>query len=112
MNNELEKGDTMKRLRKFKSDYDEFVSEPKRSKLVEKEYKELCLSEIVLGLMEQSAISVRELAKEVGVSPTVIQGIRSGKHANITLSTLFELTSALGAKIKLEIGDKTITLRE
>lgn len=102
----------MKRLRKFKSDYDEFVSTPKRRKLVEKEYEELCLSEIVLGLMEQSAISVRELAKEVGVSPTIIQGIRTGKNVNITLSTLFELTSALGVKVKLEIGDKIITLRE
>jgi DNA-binding Xre family transcriptional regulator len=102
----------MKHLPKFKSDYDEFVSEPKRKKLFEKEYKKLCLSEIVLALMEQSAISVRELAKEVGVSPTVIQGIRSGKNANIKLSTLFELTSALGVKIKLEIGDKMITLKE
>ena len=102
----------MKRSRKYKSDYDEFVSNPRRKKLVEKAYKELCLSEIVLALMEQSAISVRELAKEVGVSPTVIQGIRSGKHANITLSTLFELTAALGAKVKLEIGDKEFTLRE
>ncbi|MCC6220848.1 MAG: helix-turn-helix transcriptional regulator [Deltaproteobacteria bacterium] len=102
----------MKRLRKFRSDYDEFVSTPKRKKLVEKKYKELCLSEIIIALMEQSAISVRELAKEIGVSPTVIQGIRSGKHANITLNTLFELTSALGAKVQLEIGDKIITLRD
>jgi DNA-binding Xre family transcriptional regulator len=102
----------MKRSPKYKSDYDEFVSVPKRRKLVEKEYKELCLSEVVLALMEQSAISVRELAKEVGVSPTVIQGIRSGKKANITLSTLFELTAALGAKVRLEIDGKMITLRE
>lgn len=102
----------MKHSQNFKSDYDEFVSEPRRKKLVEKEYKALCLSEVVLALMEQSAISVRELAREVGVSPTVIQGIRSGKRVNITLSTLFELTSALGATVKLEIGDKIVTLRE
>jgi DNA-binding Xre family transcriptional regulator len=70
------------------------------------------LSEVVLALMEQSAISVRELAREVGVSPTVIQGIRSGKKANIRLSTLFELTAALGAKVRLEIDGKVITLRE
>jgi len=102
----------MKDSKKYKSDYEEFVSNPKRKKLVDKKYQELCLSEVILALMEKEAVSVRALAKEIGVSPTVIQDIRSKKHSNITLSTLFGLTSALGAKIKLEIGDKTITLRE
>jgi len=102
----------MKTSKKFKSDYDEFVSKPKRKKLLDKKYQELCLSEVVLSLMEQEAISIRALAEEIGVSPTVIQDIRSNKRSNITLSTLFGLTSALGAKIKLEIGDKVITLRE
>jgi len=102
----------MKHLRKFKSDYDKFVSKPRRKWLVEREYKELCHSEIALSLMQRSAITVRELAKIVGVSPTAIQGIRSGKRVSITLSTLFELTAALGAKVKLEIGNKMITLRE
>ena len=102
----------MKDSKKYKSDYQEFVSTPKRKKLVDKKYQELCLSEVVLALMESEAISIRALAKEIGVSPTLIQNIRSQKHSNITLQTLFGLTSALGAKIKLEIGDKIITLRE
>lgn len=102
----------MKTSKKFKSDYDEFISSPKRKKLLDTKYQELCLTEFVLAMMEEEALSVRELAKEVGVSPTVIQDIRSSKHANITLSTFFGLTSALGAKIKLEIGDKIITLTE
>jgi len=102
----------MKASKKFKSDYEEFISNPKRKKLLDKKYQELCLTEVVLSLMEQEAISVRALAKEIGVSPTVIQNLRSNKHSNITMSTLFGLTSALGAKIKLEIGDKIITLRE
>jgi DNA-binding Xre family transcriptional regulator len=102
----------MKVSKKYKSDYEEFVSTPKRKKLVDKKYQELCLSEVVLALMESEAISIRALAKEIGVSPTLIQDIRTQKHSNITLHTLFGLTSALGAKIKLEIGDKIITLRE
>jgi DNA-binding Xre family transcriptional regulator len=102
----------MKTSKKFKSDFEEFVSSPKRKKLLDKKYQELCLTEFVLSLMEEEAISVRALAKEIGVSPTVIQDIRSNKHSNITLSTFFGLTSALGATIKLEIGDKIITLTE
>lgn len=110
MKNESKKRATMKHSQKFKSDHEEFVSNPKRKKLLDKKYKELCLSEFVLTLMEQEAISVRALAKEVSVSPTVIQGIRSGEKSNITLDTLFNLTSALGAKVKLEVGGKYFTL--
>ena len=101
----------MKTSQKFKSDFEEFVSKPKRKKLFEKAYRELCLSEALLALMEQQAISVRALAKVVGVSPTVVQGIRSGKHKNITLDTLLSLTSALGGKVQLDISGKIITLR-
>ncbi len=102
----------MKKQKKFKSDFEEFVSNPKRKKLLDKAYQELSLSEVVLALMEHENISVRDLAEEVGVSPTVIQNIRSKKHSNLTLDTLFGLTTALGATIKIEIGDKMITLRE
>jgi hypothetical protein len=102
----------MKNSGKFKSDFDEFISSPKRKKILEQKYQELCLSEVVIGLMESEAISIRALAKEIGVSPTVIQAVRSRGHSNITLKTLFGLTHALGAKIKLEIGNKIITLRE
>jgi DNA-binding Xre family transcriptional regulator len=102
----------MKNSKKFKSDYDEFVASPKRKKLVEKKYKELCLSELLLSLMEEQELSVRELAKAVGISPTIIQGIRSGKNQNITLETLLELTSTLGGKVKIDFGGKLITLRD
>lgn len=79
----------MRTSKKFRSDYGEFVSTPKRKKLLDKKYQELCLAEVVISLMEQEAVSVRALAKEVGVSPTLIQYIRSNKHSNITLSTLY-----------------------
>ena len=100
----------MKPISKHKSDFDEFVSSARRKALVEKHYKELSLSEMLLALMEQEAISVRSLAKEIGVSPTVIQGVRSGKKSNITLDTLLGLTAALGAKIKIEYDNKVFVL--
>jgi len=102
----------MKRSKKFKSDYDEYVSDPKRKALLEEKYRELCLSEIILGLMEEQSISVRKLAKEIGVSPAVIQDIRSGKRKNITLKNLVNITSALGATIKIQKGQHTYSLFE
>ncbi|OGT54403.1 MAG: hypothetical protein A3F17_01300, partial [Gammaproteobacteria bacterium RIFCSPHIGHO2_12_FULL_41_15] len=48
-------------------------------KKFEKEYKEFLLSEIIIALMENDNKTVRKLAEEVGLSPTVIQKLRSGK---------------------------------
>ena len=101
----------MRHSKTNKSDFEEFVSDPKRKKLFDQKYQELCLSEVVLSLMEQKTISVRALAKKMNVSPTVVQNIRSGKRTNITLDTLLGLTGALGAKLKLEIGNKVVTLK-
>jgi DNA-binding Xre family transcriptional regulator len=102
----------MKTSAKFKSDYEEFISDPKRKELFDQKYKELSLSEAVLTLMQREAVSVRALAKQIGVSPTIIQGIRSGKQVNITLRTLLSLTSALGGKLQLDIAGRVIKLRE
>jgi DNA-binding Xre family transcriptional regulator len=103
---------TKKKTSKTTSELDRFISNPKRKKLFDNAYKELTISEILVQLMEEQALSVRLLAKEVGVSPTVIQGLRTKKHSNLKLSTLFELTAALGATIKIEIGDQLVTLKE
>lgn len=100
----------MKRSKKVKSDFDEFVANPKRKALLEKQYQELSLSEILLTLMDQEAISIRALARNVGVSPAVIQDIRSGKRTNITLKKLLALTSALGAEITIKKGKDSFLL--
>jgi ribosome-binding protein aMBF1 (putative translation factor) len=47
------------------------------------------LSELILALMENDGKSVRELAKEVGLSPTVIQKIKSGKISKEEKLNLF-----------------------
>ena len=100
----------MTRSKKLRTDYDEFVADPKRKALFEKHYHELSLSEILLSLMEQEAISIRKLAQEIGVSPAVIQDIRSGKRKNITQINLLALTSALGAKITIKKGKNSYSL--
>jgi hypothetical protein len=43
----------------------------------EKEYKRFSLSETVLELMKKKKMSVRKLAKEAQLSPTIIQELRS-----------------------------------
>lgn len=82
--------------KKITSTYDRLMADPEQKHLFEKEYQEFLLSELVIALMEEDKISVRKLAKEAGLSPTVIQEIRSGKKTNITLATFVSIAYALG----------------
>jgi hypothetical protein len=65
--------------KKTKSTYDEFIENKKQKKLLDKEYRELLISELLLAAMEEDHISVRKLAAEAEVSPTIIQSLKSGK---------------------------------
>jgi hypothetical protein len=58
--------------------FDKFINNDLiEKKIFEKEYNDFLLSEFVLEKMEEENISVRTLEKKAGVSPTVIQKIRS-----------------------------------
>ena len=58
--------------------FDNYISNiPEEKAKFEKEYADFLLSEFVLEKMEQENLSIRALVKKVGVSPTVIQKIRS-----------------------------------
>lgn len=81
-----------------------------RKRRFEEKYARFLLSEIVTGLMQQEKLSVRTLARAMGVSPTVIQDIRSGKRKNITLKNLFSFAHACHAKIRIERGNETFSL--
>ena len=60
------------------------------------EYKEFLLSEIIHSLMDNDNKSVRKLAEEVHLSPTVIQNIRSGKQDDVKLSNFINISHACG----------------
>ena len=94
------------------STYDREMKDPERRRRFEKKYARFLLSEIILALMEQEKMSVRELARSVGISPAVIQDIRSGKRKNITVRNLLGIAAALGAKVKIEKGKATYSLLE
>jgi len=85
--------------KKAKSTYEEFIEDDEQQALLDKEYKELLLSELLMAAMEHDHISVRKLAAAAGVSPTIIQGLKSGSKTNITIDTLSRILDAVGYQI-------------
>lgn len=84
------------------STYDELMQNPEFKKKFEVAYKEFILSELFLAVMEEDHISVRKLAEIAGVSPTLIQDIRSGKRENITMHSFSSIMDALGYDLVIE----------
>jgi len=83
--------------------FDKFInSNPKRKAQFDKEYNEFLLSEFVLEKMEKEKISVRSLAKKAGVSPTIIQKIRSKNAQRINFRTFTTVLNTLGYRINIE----------
>lgn len=88
--------------KKAKSTYEEFITDDKQKALLDKEYRELLISELLIAAMEQDHISVRKLAIAAGVSPTIVQGLKSGSKANITIDTLSRILDVIGYQIVFE----------
>lgn len=79
-------------------------------KKFEKAYKKFLLSEIMSALMQNDNQSVRKLAKEVGLSATVIQKMRSGKQEDVKLRNFINISHACGYNVILEKGLDRISL--
>ena len=87
----------------MKTTFDKFINDdPEERAKFDKEYSEFLLSEFVLEKMEQENISVRALAKKAGVSPTIIQKIRSKDAEKINYRTFSSVLNSLGYKISIE----------
>ena len=87
----------------FTSTYEKLIhDDPEFEKDLEKRYKEFILSELLLAAMEEDHISIRKLAKEAGVSPSLIQDLRTGKKDNLTFRSFSNIVEALGYDIILE----------
>lgn len=89
------------------STFDKLMQDPEWKAGFEKGYEEFLLSEFLIEAMEENKISVRKLAEKAGVSPTIIQNLRSGKRSNISLNTLTPILSVLHYKLKF-VKDKQI----
>jgi len=86
--------------KKIKSTSDEFIESlsPKKLKAFKEGYKDFALSELILAIMEQDEISVRKLAKIAGISPTVVQAMRSGSKKDFSMQSFFKILRGLGCK--------------
>ena len=84
--------------KKMKSTSEKFMESltPKQLKEFNEEYKSFALSELILALMEQDEISVRKLAKIAGVSPTIVQEMRSGLKKNYSMESFYKILKTLG----------------
>ena len=90
----------MKNRKKVPSTFEKLMQNPKWKAGFEKGYEKFLISEFLIEAMEENSISVRKLAKKAGVSPTIIQNMRSGKSANISINTLAPILSALQYRIE------------
>jgi DNA-binding Xre family transcriptional regulator len=94
---------------KVLSTFDKFMRNPKQKALFDKEYSKFLLSEFILEAMEENKISVRKLAEKSGVSPSIIQNIRSEKGTNVTFNTLNSIFTSLGYRMVIEKINKSIS---
>jgi DNA-binding Xre family transcriptional regulator len=83
--------------------FDKFITNnPKRKEKFEKEYNDFLLSEFILEKMEEEHVSVRALAQKAGVSPTIIQKIRTKNAERINFRTFTTVLHSLGYKVSIE----------
>lgn len=90
--------------KKTPSTHDAFFKSlsPQKRKVFEQEYKELLLSEMLIAAMQEDNISIRKLAVAAGVSPTIVQGIRSGTRKNVSARSFFKIFKVLGYELVAE----------
>lgn len=94
-----------------KSTYEREMENPKFRRRFLREYNELALSELILAMMAEDEVSVRKLAREVGLAPSVVQSVRSGRHTNLTLKNFAKLIAALGGELAVKKGRHYISLK-
>jgi len=86
--------------KKVKSTIDELIDSmsPKEKVGFNDELKDFVISELILALMEQDNMSVRKLAKLAGVSPSVVQAMRSNTKKDFSMNSFFKVLKGLGCK--------------
>lgn len=112
MKRELKKVTTMTKSKKTLSTFEREMKNAAFKKAFDKSYKEFLLSELFISIMEEDEISVRDLAKEVGLSPTIIQKIRSGKQDDMKITNFVCIVQTCGYRVILEKNDERIKIED
>jgi DNA-binding Xre family transcriptional regulator len=84
------------------STFEREMRDPRFKAEFEREYHEFLISEFLIEAMEKENISVRSLAEKSGVSPSMIQKLRSGEKTNISLKKLVSILSVLRYRVIFE----------
>jgi hypothetical protein len=92
------------------STYERAMQDPAFKTAYEKELKEFAFSELLLAMMEEDDISVRKLAKMAGISPSVIQKLRTGEQTDLKMSNFVNIASQFGYTLVLEKGKSRIPI--
>jgi DNA-binding Xre family transcriptional regulator len=96
--------------KKTRSTFEREMQNPVFKEAFESDYREFLLSELLIEMMERNKKSVRKLAKEVDLSPSAIQKIRSGNQFDIKMGNFINISHACGYKVVLERGKERIFL--
>jgi transcriptional regulator with XRE-family HTH domain len=99
-------------MNKPMSTYERKMQDKKFKEAYRQHYEELLFSELLISIMEGDDKSVRSLAKEADISPSVIQDLRTGKQSDIKVSNLIKIAQAFGYKVVLQKGNERFTLQD
>ncbi len=99
-------------MNKPMSTYERKIQNKQFKKAYEQHYKELLFSELLISIMEDDDKSVRDLAKEAGISPSVIQDLPSGKQTDIRVSNLIKIAKSFGYEVVLQKGEERLSLHD
>ena len=102
----------MSKKRKPQSTIERWMQNPAFRETANEDYQELVLSELILAIMDEDEKSVRELAREAGLSPTAIQKVRSGKSKDMSVKNFLSVVEACGYHLVLEKNGVRIPLRQ
>lgn len=92
--------------------YERKMQDKKFKKAYDKHHKELLFSELLISIMESDDKSIRDLATEARISPSVIQDLRSGKQKDIKVSNLIKIAESFGYEVVLQKGDERLALHD
>jgi hypothetical protein len=95
---------TKLKTKKVKSTFEKIMEAktPVEKKEYDEGYRDFILSEMILAAMEDDNVSVRKLAKIAGVSPTIVQDMKSGAKTSFNTNSLFKILQGLGYDVLLE----------
>jgi transcriptional regulator with XRE-family HTH domain len=87
-------------MAQLKDHFQNFISDPKRRRIYEREALAFEASELISRLMEEQQVSKTDLARLVGTSKSHVTQLLSGSR-NMTVHTLADLAVALGHKVEI-----------